>query len=325
MRALIWVAVILMGLWSGYWYTGRTAVLQLAEGVFAAAPSQGVRAAHSGLSLAGYPNRFDLTVESPEIADQTSGLGWRAPFLQIFSLSYKPWHVIAAFAPTQTIVTPAEDITLSAAKMQASVVVSPNARLPLDRTTLIGSELGLTSTLGWSARLGELRFATRAEDTEGKEHEIGLEALRLTPDMGRLALPPDLPAVIDRLRIDARLGFSSPLDRFAGANRPRVERIRLVAANLDWGRLALRAEGDLVMAAGMPEGRIDLTLTGWRLVMPLIAASGAIKPEVLPTVERMLETLAVQSGNPEELNLPPIFTGGRRGLAPLPLGPAPRF
>lgn len=325
MRALLWISVVLMALWSGYWFVGKRAADQAVGTFFQQASAQGLVAEHAGYSIEGFPNRFDLTVQSPRLSDSRSGIAWQAPFIQILSLSYKPWHVIAAFAPTQTVTTPQGDIVVNSTKLQASVVVTPNTTLTLDRTTLIGTGVTLASSLGWTLKAGDLRFATRQDPSRPNTHEIGLDLLEVTPDAQIAALFPDLPTGIERLRLDAFAGFSAPIDRFAGQTRPELQMLNIHEASLTWGDLAIFAKGDLVLSQGTPEGRIDIRLQGWRRIMPLIRASGAVKPEVLPTVEKMLETLATQGGNPEVLDLPLIFTAGQMRLGPLPIGPAPRF
>lgn len=325
MRGLLWVSVLLMGLWSGYWFVGKTAVDRTAKGFFAMAPEQGLEAANKGLSVAGFPNRFDLTVTEPSLADRRSGYGWQAPFVQIFSLSYKPWHVIAAFAPEQMVLTPFENLSITSDKLQASVVVEPNTALTLDRTTLVGVKVGIESSLGWRIASEDVRFATRQDPSREDVHQIGLDLLNVTPDPGLSRLLPDLPAQIEKLHLDAFLGFSAPIDRFSGQSRPEVQMLEIREASLGWGAISVFAKGDLPVIAGVPEGRVDIRVQGWRGLFPLIEQSGAVKPEVVPTIKRMLETLAAQSGDPEVLELPLIFTGGQMRLGPLPLGPSPRF
>lgn len=325
MRGLLWVSVLLMGLWSGYWFIGKTAVDRAAVGFFAMAPAQGLEAEHKGLSVAGFPNRFDLTVTEPSLADRQTGFGWQAPFVQIFSLSYKPWHVIAAFASEQMVLTPYENLSITSEKLQASVVVEPNANLTLDRTTLIGAGLGIASSLGWDFKADDLRFATRQDPSRENVHQIGLDLLALTPDESLSRLLPEMPAQIDKVHLDAFMGFSAPIDRLAGQSRPELQLLEIKEASLGWGDLAVFAKGDLPIVDGSPEGRVDLRIEGWRRLLPLIEQSGAVKAEVLPTVERMLETLAAQSGDAEVLEVPLIFAGGQMRLGPLPLGPAPRF
>lgn len=325
MRALLWIATVLVVLWSGYWFVGKTAVERGFEAFMQEAPTRGLDVSHSGYRLAGFPNRFDLTVTEPRVKDQRSEVQWEAPFVQVFSLSYRPWHVIAAFAPEQTIRTPAEDITLRSDKLQASVVVAPNSALTLDRTTFVGDAVRVESSLGWVLAADTLRFATRTDPSLTNTYDIGLELLGLSPDPALAARMPDLPPQIALARINANATFSAPLDRFAATIRPALTALSLRDATLNWGDLVILANGDLANVNGFPEGRVEITVTGWRNLVTLATNIGLIKPEIAPTVSNMMQAIAGSSGDPNELVLPLIFREQQMYLGPLPLGPAPRL
>lgn len=325
MRLLLWISIFLAAIWSGYWYIGQSAFERGAEAFFQQAQSQGLVAQNNGLSIHGYPNRFDLTVTEPKIGDPRRGLEWSGPFIQILTLSYTPWHVIAAFPPTQVVTTPLEDITITSDKLQASVVVSPTPDLPLVRTAFVGSKLAFASTRNWSVTAEEIRFATRADPSIANAHDIGLEVKSLTPDPTIAALMPDLPATIALIRLDALASLSAPIDRHSGETRPTLTALSIKEGIFNWGALSVFAKGDLDVVSGYPAGRITIRIEGWRNLVTLAVAVGAVQPDVSPTVERMLETMATSAGNPEVLELPLIFANGRMSLGPLPLGPAPRL
>lgn len=325
MRILLWISILLVALWSGYWFVGKSAFERGAAGFFEQAEAQGLIARNGGLSVQGYPSRFDLTVTAPKLGDPRRGVEWTGPFIQILTLSYRPWHVIAAFPPTQSITTPFEKITVTSDKLQASVVVKPNTDLPLDRTALVGSNLAFTSSQNWQIKADELRFATRADPSLTNAHEIGFEVKVMTPDPGLSALLPDLPSAIEVIRLDALASLSAPLDRHSGETRPAVTALSLKEGLLKWGPLTIFAKGDLTAVDGFADGRIDIRVEGWRNLATLATAMGLVQPEVAPTVERMMETMAASSGDPQVLDLPLKFSSGRMSLGPLPLGPAPRM
>ncbi|MFN4154927.1 MAG: DUF2125 domain-containing protein [Paracoccaceae bacterium] len=325
MRALLWIATVLVVLWSGYWFVGKTAVERGFAAFLQQAPAQGLDLAQAGYSVSGFPNRFDLTVTEPRVKDRRSEIRWEAPFVQVFSLSYKPWHVIAAFAPEQTIRTPAEDITLQSGKLQASVVVSPGTALTLDRTTLVGDAVRAESSLGWVLVADTLRLATRADPSRTNAYDIGLELLDLSPDPALAARLPDLPPQIELARVDANATLSAPLDRFAAQTRPTLIGLSVREVLLTWGYLSVFAKGDLLVVDGFPEGRIDIRVTGWRNLVTLATTMGLITPEIAPTMENLMQAVAGSSGDPETLEMPLIFAGGQMALGPLPLGPAPRL
>jgi hypothetical protein len=326
MRAIFALVGVLAVAWCGYWFVGARVVMQGTETALAAARAQGLRAEVGDLSVRGFPNRFDLTVTAPDFADPASGFGWTAPFVQVFALTYRPWHVIAAFAPEQRVTTPAGPFTLTAGKLQASLRARPTAQLPLDRMTLVGSDLTLLAPDGASLFAPELRLATRDMDGTSLRHEIGLEVTGLAPGPGLMPAGTGLPAVLDRLFLDADLSFSAPLDRNAPLTRPELTGLALDEALLIWGDLALHATGDLAPdAAGLAEGSLTLRVTNWQRVLPALEAAGLVKPEVVPTWTRMLEVMAQPSGDQGVIDVTLRFAQGRVSLGPLPLGPAPRL
>lgn len=326
MRALLWVVIAVAVTWGGYWFVGARALESGAQAWFQTQTEAGLVAERSDLSVSGFPNRFDLTVTDLRLADPDTGYGWTAPFVQVLSLSYKPWHIIAAFANQQQVRTPWQDLAVASDRLQGSVVIVPGTNLTLDRLTLVGDAMRVTSDLGWTASVDTLRFATKQVEPGGRHHEIGLEMLGLGPDPSVTAAVPDFPEKLEKFRLDASVTLTAPLDRMAGQSHPRPSQIDVKEVQLVWGSLVLFGTGSIAAAAdGVAEGRIALRLTNWREAIPLAVAAGLIKPEVAPTWQNMFALLAAQTGDPEDLDLPLVFAKGRMSLGPLPLGPAPRM
>lgn len=329
MRALLAIVTVLALLWGGYWVVGSRALERSATGWFAGQAAAGQDASYGTLTVRGFPSRFDLTVEQPRFANSTTGFGWSAPFAQVFSLSYKPWHVIFALPNDQTFETPIEQVTLVSTKLQGSVVAEPTPSLALDRITLVGEGLKARSSLGWQLGAESLRLATRQSGARDNAHQIGLDITAFAPDpalIAALAGQSALPATFDTFHIEAELGLDGPLDRSFAQTRPSVTSLSLTATSLRWGNLHLTGTGGVTADAnGYAEGEIALTLENWREALPIAIATGLIAVDVLPTWENALEILAAQSGAPNTLSLPLSFRNGRMSLGPLPLGPAPRL
>lgn len=329
MRAVLVIVLVLAGLWGGYWFVGSRAMDQAATGWFAAQQGRPLLAEQQGITVSGFPNRFDLTVTAPRLTDTETGISWTAPFAQVFMMSWKPWHVIATLPQEQTVTLPGQEVTLTSTLIQGSVIVTPGTALTLDRTAITGDGLALRSTAGWEVAATSARFGTRQATGRALAHEVGLELTTLTPDAGfRMALAQrsDLPEQIDLVRLDTVLGLSAPLDRHAATTRPRLTDITLREGLLRWGDLVLSAEGSLTPASdGTPEGRIEIRVENWRELVPVLIASGLVTEESSQTVTRALELYAQQGSDPTVLTLPLSFQQGRMSLGPLPLGPAPRI
>jgi hypothetical protein len=327
MRKLLVLLILGSVLWSGYWFAGSTALRQGVEGWFAQAASRGITAERTGLGVAGFPNRFDLTVEGLRLSDPASGTGWQAPFAQVFAMTWKPWHVIAAFPPDQVVTLPGQDVALQSDGLRASLRARPSSDLPLAMAVVESGPVTARSTLGWSVAADRAVLSLGAASGIENGYDIAVDIAGLAPDPALVArfapeggLPPALAAI--KLRATARL--TAPLDRHLGAAPPRLQVLDVTETLVTWGDVLLAAQGSLAPDdEGYAAGRIQISVTNWRRILPVLVASGAVRPELVQTVETMLDGLARQSGDPEVLKLPLILEDGWAALGPLPLGPAP--
>ncbi len=333
MRKLLWVVVAAAALWAGYWVVGSQALQRGTAAWLAARQSEGWQAEVGDLAVRGFPNRFDTTFTDLALADPDTGIAWETPIFQILALSYRPQHVIAVWPPEQTLATPFERIALVSYDMRASAVFVPGPSLALDHATLVMDGLRLTSTLGWEAGIERGRLSTRrtvAAPPEAHSHDIAIEATGYAPPrvLKRMLDPAGLlPDRVEGVRADLTMAFDRPWDRFAIEDRrPQPRSLNLKSLTADWGRMSLRAAGQLTIDAdGLPEGRITIRAENWREMVGLAVNAGLLPPGLARTVERGLELLAGLGGNPEVIDAPLSFQGGFMSFGPVPLGPAPRL
>ena len=328
MRVLIWITAIAAALWGGYWFAASTAVERGVEGWFADQAAMGGVAEKASLRVAGFPNRVDVTVTGLHLANPETGTGWRAPEVQVFSMTWKPWHVIAAFAPGQVVELPGQAVTVDGTDMGASVELHPGTALGLYRIRADGSALRLTSTAGWTLAAAKLVAATEEDPSLADTHRLGLTIEDISPDPAfvQALADPGLPAVIARLHLDAFATLSAPIDRFAGESHPRLTGLDLKDLSLDWGPLQIRALGRMTPdAGGLAEGEIALTITDWHRAMKVIVAMGGLTQAQADVLSNGLQTLADAGPDANVLNLPLKAANGRLSLGPFPLGPAPRL
>ena len=329
MRGLLVLVIALATLWGGYWVVGSMGAQRAADSWFAAQGEAGIEATYSALDVQGFPNRFDLTVTDLHLADPVSGFGWDAPFAQVFSMTWKPWHLIAALPNSQTITTPDGVISLKTASLKGSLVMVPGKALALDAVVVEGVDIAAVSTVGWVLKAARVQIATRQDASVANGHEVNVTATGFVPDPGLMAAmagKSDLPAMVEVAQVDVVAGFSAPIDRFAAETQPALSALKIKQGLVRWGAMELTLTGGLVAdAEGFAEGRVDVKLTNWRKVLAPAVAMGLITAEVAPTVENMMALMAQQSGDAAVLELPLVMKAGRMSLGPLPLGPAPRM
>lgn len=326
MRRLIWIVAVLTALYGGYWVVGSRAALSGAEAALAQLKAEGA-ADYADVSIAGFPSRFDITVTDPAFRAEGTGWGWRAAFLQILALSYRPNHIILVLPDRQDLDTPSGPATLTGTGFRASAVFGASTDLPLDHAQAVGETPRIAGT-GWAASAGALRAAIRrAPDGPANAYDLALDLPGIAPEDGlaeTLAPLADAAGATGQVVLRARVTLDGPLDRTGTARR--ITGLDLTEATVFWGKVDASASGSLAIDAdGVPEGRITLTARNWEPILTFAADRGLIDPRTAPTLAAMLTQLAAASGDPETLSIPLVLAGGRMSLGPLPLGPAPRF
>jgi len=323
MRALTVLVILAFAGWSGWWWVAADQARKGAEAWFAAQAS----ASHAGISVAGYPNRVDLTVTEPALTDAASGFGWQAPFVQVFAMTWKPWHLIAAFPERQAVATPFGLAEVASTRLQASLVLVPGVDLALDRVQVAAEGLALTPPAGLGDVVGaeSASFALRQAAGLPLGYDLGLDLRGLSPGAGvayALATA-GLPGRVDRLHLDAVVTLTAVLDRHAGARQPQLAALRLRSAALVYDDMTASATGELVPdARGFAEGRIEVRVTGWRKALAVQVAVGALAPEARAGWESALAALQEADGT---LVVPLVLSGGRISFGPFVLGAAPFF
>ncbi|MDE9449715.1 DUF2125 domain-containing protein [Aliiroseovarius sp. Z3] len=328
MRKLIVIALVLAGLWGGYWYMGASATERAFKTWVAERQTDGWVAESADISTRGFPNRFDTIFADLELSDPDTGLSWLAPEFQILALSYKPHHVIAVWPGTQVIATPEQRIQIAGSDVKGSIMVSPTPDLTLERSSIVLADITMSSTAGWTSALERGQLATRQLEDGNNRHEIHFEAVNLTPASSFVqSLDADdlLPPVFEGVTLKANVDFTAPWDRTAIEKaRPQVSRLDLNELKAKWGELELWLAGAVdVDAQGIPTGNITIKARNWRQMIEIARMSGALAPELVSTVTGALQFVAGLSGDDKTLDVPLRLSGGRMFLGPIPIGTAP--
>ena len=328
MRKLIILVLVAATAWAAYWVVGATASQKATESWLEARRAEGWQVEYADLKVRGFPNRFDTTITDFELTDPETGLSWSAPFFQLFSLSYQPNHLIAAWPNTQTLATPLQKIDIETSKMTASLKVLPNSTLELDSATVVIEGAALSSSRGWNAGADTVNAAIRRTAGKDMTYDIAAQADTVIPGdalQGLLDAGGTLPNVIEAMNFDSEIGFARPLDiRVIEEHRPDIITLNIKDMRGTWGELQLRAKGELTVdAEGYPTGEIALNARNWREMLALAVRAGAVPTEAASAAELGLGLLARLSGAENSLDAPLSFSNARVFLGPIPIGTAP--
>lgn len=331
MRVLLAIIILAALGWSGFWYFQATARDRALTDWLEQRRADGWIAEAADISVAGFPNRVDTTVQGLALADPDAGWSWHADALEILGLTYKPHHIIAALPGEQIVSTPYQTIRAESDLLRGSVQFRPTPRLELDHSTFEIENMRLSGDGGWTASIGKAIFATRQAAGQGTapfSHDVSFDAERLTlpPEFtDRLHAGAMLPAEVGRLDLDATLTFDRPWDRPAvEAGNPALQVMTVRNVSVDWGDLDLSGSGTLTADAdGYAEGRLDLRASNWRQMLDAAEQAGLVNSTVAGAARAGLSLIAGFGGGGDDIRVRLDFSGGMARLGPVPLGPAP--
>ena len=323
MRLLILAILLAAAGWSAYWFVGANALEGTLRDAIADARDNGVEVELTALDVTGFPNRFDTIIEEPRVRT-ASGIEWRAPFLQVFALSYRPTQLIAALPNEQSLSWPFGTAEITTETARASMTLTPATSLPLDHANLVIDELRIASedlNLSAARVLAATRIPEDAED--GRVQNIGL-TLDDVAFPSSLADQLGVAGVVDGATLDATVTLAEPIDRDTFEGEPiDIRQIDISRLDIDWGEVGLDASGSLSVAAdGVPTGEIQAAITNWSEAVDIAVAAGLLAPIQAEQVRLGLRFVA---GEGDRIELPLSFRDGKVYLGPIPLGDAPRL
>lgn len=332
MRALLWIVLVAAGAWAAYWFIGSNALDAGARAWFEQRRAEGWQAEYQELGVRGFPNRFDMVLTDPALADPETGLAWQADRLDVMALSYRPNHVIVAFQPQQLLATPLGKTRIESRDMKASLVTDPAPSLPLERVTLVADAVSLVALperTGGTTRIEALTAAAERVTGTQDRYRLGLNAQGLRPALpfkDRVDPENRLPETLDAFRADVEMSFDKAWDRSAIEEaRPQPTMIDIALAEARWGTLELALAGKVEIRDGLPAGRIVIKARNWRELLNMADAAIGLPRQLRDGLERALSLAAGLSGNASTLDVPLEFKSGRTWIGPLPVGPAPRI
>lgn len=330
MKRLLVAIVVVACAWAGYWVYASNGVKSGFERWFDQRRAQGWVADYADLSVTGFPNRVDTEFIELHLADPRTGWAWDAPFFQLLALSYRPNHVIAIWPNQQLLATPNEKIDISSTQLQASVIVDPAPRLPLNRANLVADTLTLQTRDGNATTMSALRAAVELQEGSDHSYRFAVETEDFAPPMnfrGLIGATDSLPRTFSALRAQFTVAFDGPWDLDAiERQRPQPTRVDLSIAEARWGDLEIWLAGQAEMDQdGAMTGKFTIKLRNWRDILKMAVASGQIPKGLAGQLERGLGVLSQMAGNPNTLDVPLDLRRGVAFLGPLPIGTVTPF
>ena len=307
LRAVKLAAIVAL-LISGLWAAAATGVRYGYTRVIEIGATDGLTAMADALSISGFPLRIDAALTRPALGDAAAGWAWRGESLALSAALWQPTRLRLDAPGGHSVETGEQTVTLHSERLRAQIHVSASTSPRLRDVRLSTEAVEAVSAAGWRLALGsgDLHVEHAATDDAPHRYRVGLAGagLGLPADtLRRLDSDGHLPPAIRAMAAAAYVTLDRPLDMAtlqAGAARP--DRIEIEDLSLDWGTLALAANGTLqVGPGGAVTGEVEVTATNWRQLIGLAAAAGLIRAEARQTIVGALAPLAARNDDPATL------------------------
>lgn len=301
--------------WGGFWGVSAHATKSAAEAWFAERRAEGWQADYGAISVRGFPNRVDLTIEDVALSDPDRALGWEIPALQMLQLVYRPNHAILAFADSQTITRDGAAFAVESTGLRASLSFLRDQTL--NRAGVEAEALNVTGPDGGLALAG-LRGSMVAVPDQVGAYQLGVTAE---------ATAGATTGIGDGLTLRADIAFDAPWRKdMAARPTPQPTRITLDQAQFKRDAMFIRLAGDMrIGPRGAVVGDLTLRAENWRAALDAAVAAGQLPEAAASAAGDVLALVSSLSGNRNALDLPLRFEDGRTRIGPLPVGSAPRI
>lgn len=316
--------------WFGWWWIAAGAQEAALERWLADRRAAGWQAEAAEISVRGFPNRLDVKLTAPALADPASGWAWSAPRFDIRQVIYDPTFFVAEWPAEQRVAEPGARATLRAEVMEASLKVDAKSSLDLARASADIQRGAVAADAGWTASVARLTAHVRAAPEAGPDnaYEFRLDGLGLRlPNFLRDALDPAgaLPPAMETVALEGRAALDRRLDRFSFEGpKPQLVALSLKEMRAKWGGLGLTVSGSMTADEnGYGAGAFDITAENWKAMLDAASAAGAIKAGLLETLKTGLGFIARLSGDPDRLDVTLTLEGGYARIGPVPVGRAP--
>lgn len=331
MRRLIWLGILFVLLWSGWWFFASSSLQTGIDAWLEERRAEGWQAEVSQMRVSGYPLALETTLVSPAFADPGSGVAFTASQLEIGAAAWWPGYVRVVFPQDDMVfASPLTRNTVQARTAIADLRLKPGTALQVEELALRSDAWVVAAPQGSLMAAEGLTLSMLQAADDPNRYNFVLDAPSFEPGRlprAALRVPDDWPVTFDSLALAMDITFDRPFDRTTIEDaRPQPRRVNMELAEAQWGALSLRGAATLDVAPdGVASGEVSLQARNWRDILILAETSGVLPSELRPQLESVLGALASGSGNPDTIDATLTLRDGRIFIGFIPLGRAPRL
>ena len=312
--------------YTGYWLYIAHRLPDTIAGWAQARAAEGYDLRWDSLAVSGFPVSFRVTATGVEFAGARplpfeAGTGVLIAEAQPWNL----WRWHATAPQVSRVEGPREGDAISAAMLDATVAIGRDKATSVAVTTHRIAGSGAASLL--SVASADAQIVLPARPPADHRQESARVALQLS-GIGLPKAVPSLGATVDKVTLTAVLKGAIPAGKLRDALtawRDDGGTIELEQGTLDWGKLAVSANGTLAVDGTLqPMGAVTATIEHHDAVIDAAVAGGTMRAQDANLAKILLGLMAKPDadGN-KQLNLPVTLQNRRLYLGPAQLAVLP--
>lgn len=331
MVRVLWVLVVLVALWCGWWALAAFGFSSSIQAWFEERRAEGWQAEVSEIATAGFPTQVTARLRDVNLADTTNGV---VVGLDQLDLSFRAiWPgdmwVTAPQTPIR-LATPQGQWLIETVNGQADLNLHPGSTLELENMSFASDALEVSDTQGEALMQSGATQAALVQTEIPTVYDVSFDAQNFVP--GRhirelLQLDAGLPQAFETLIAVAQVTLDDPIDRATLEDqRPQPSAIVIERLDAKWGDMRLLAIGDMIRDAdGYADGQITIKAENWQRMLDLAVAGGLLPEQFRPQAEGLIASVAAGTGQTNSLDVTLTFADGLTRFGFIPIGRAPRM
>lgn len=327
--ASLLIAIVLFGIYTGYWYVLAARFQNGADAWIADQRARGLDVQYAALRTEGFPLRLRMVLENPRMEYANGGAPWSWTGRRAV-LSTRPWNptrmTVALSGPHRVgLMLDGKPASYAGTSQRLSAELAftggkaTEARLRIAGLDLVSADGGGRVAVGTAALDARTHSAA---DSKASALDLTLEARGVVvPD--RLALP--LGNRIAEAMLEASLMGAlppGPLPQSLATWRDGGGTVEVTRLNIVHGPLSLQGTGTMALDAQLqPIGAFTVKIRGFVKTIGLLRERGIMRSRDAITAQLLLGVLAKrpEDGGPPTLNLPLTLQSRKLYVGPVTL------
>lgn len=293
MRLVALLIIFLIFLWSFFWWAGSQQIYKSVQTWFHEEKEAGKRQ-YERISLRGFPNRFDLSIENVNIIDKDDQFSISTELIQLLRLIYNRNHIIGTIKPPINLKIKGKRFEIDGDWLKSSFKFKPGTQV----ASLIfqGKNLTLTNNNDVWKSTDFLVAVEKAEGLDPTNYNLHITINNITLQSNNVVTDTQSPLVgptIKKISINSAIKLSYPLDTIFTKNS--IKELNGLKMEMEWGLIKSSLNGNLKFSNhNLLSGTLEIALINWNNLIFNLRKENILDDKLLKKIKAAMTFIASQ-------------------------------